>query len=54
MLFECIIAPINDFTKESVVTIDAKNFGEALVINNQLRPDTVVKSLVELKSDNLK
>jgi len=52
MRYECVIAPVNDWTNESTVIIEASNKGEALVKNCQERPGTAVKVITELPDEN--
>lgn len=49
MKYECIIAPVNDWANESTVIIEAKDKGEALVKNCELRPGTAVKAIREVQ-----
>lgn len=48
MKYECVIAPVEDWTNESTVIVEAENKGEALIKNCQERPGTAVKTIVEL------
>jgi hypothetical protein len=49
MKYKCIIAPVGKPKEESTVEVEAKNMGEALVVNCQLRPGTYVKIIEEIK-----
>jgi|LakMenE18May11ns_1017448.scaffolds.fasta_scaffold8144857_2 hypothetical protein len=46
--YECVIAPVKEPDNESTVIVEAKDKGEALVVNCELRPGTYVKSITEI------
>lgn len=48
--YELVIAPVGNPQDESTVIVEAKNKGEALVVNCELRPGTYVKTINELSN----
>jgi len=48
MRYELVIAPVGSPTEESTVIVEARNKGEALVVNCNERPGTYVKTITEL------
>jgi hypothetical protein len=48
IIYECVIAPVREPETEETVMIEAKDKGEALIKNFELRPGTFVKAIREI------